>query len=58
MTAARPPGRTETHMARVVQLTDGTTRVIEYRSVRGDEPGVNVSAWRELALIEAGRPAD
>ena len=36
------------------RLPDATTRVIEYRSVRGNEPGVNVSAWRELALIEAG----
>jgi PAS domain S-box-containing protein len=38
------------------RLPDGSMRVIEYRSRRTDEPGVNESAWREIALIEAPAP--
>jgi PAS domain S-box-containing protein len=40
------------------RLPDGSTRVIEYRSERSATPGVNRSAWREFALIEALAPAD
>ena len=51
MTAAQPPGGRKTHMARVVQLTDGTTR----RVALVDEPTLRlvdgVSSIYELATL-------
>ena len=51
MTDGLPPGGTKTHMARVVQLTDGTTR----RVALVDEPALRLvdaaSSIYELAML-------